>query len=271
MSRQAGNRFPPVDVLLGDVEPARVADLGVDDGDLAVVAVVDLRDAGHVEPDDGARVAQPLRDEGVRWGDVALEAPGAARRGHVLRVDVVLEKDGDAVERARGAGLPELCVQCGGLLQGRVPGVQQLEQFFRLHGGQGLAFAAAVYKLQQGVVQGVAGHEAPLLPIKNLVAAGRVQRFQQFFPGGGKKFGLAGAIFRVRLLCDIVLCARVFCVVAACVPGNAPVRVGLGKGCKVCHEPFIQGGEVFFRGKAWAKVRRQVQGKGGKPRITSRS
>src|SRR6185503_8432533 len=67
--------------------------------------------------DDGAPVAQVLGDGGLVGRPVALEGDRAARGRHVGGVDIVLERDGDAVE---GTPYPTLSALT-------IPGVRLLE------------------------------------------------------------------------------------------------------------------------------------------------
>src|SRR5690606_26801757 len=61
--------------------------------------VGELGERGLAE-DDCARAPQLSRDEGVVWRERSFEGDRTRGRRHVDRVDVVLEEDGHAVERA---------------------------------------------------------------------------------------------------------------------------------------------------------------------------
>ncbi len=81
---------------------------------------------GHVglAEDHRARRPQPLDQVGVRVGRAARQRQGPGGRRHVAGVDVVLEEDRDAVERAAGPAEPVPEIAGGRLAQGRRAGAQ---------------------------------------------------------------------------------------------------------------------------------------------------
>ncbi len=85
-----GEALAAVDVLLADVHAAGVADLAVDDDDLAVVAVVDAQEVGDVGPDHCAGALE-LLELGLAEGDAA----------HPVVHDADLDPGGEPVEQDR--------------------------------------------------------------------------------------------------------------------------------------------------------------------------
>ena len=123
----------------GTAVTARIAPRVVGIHAVAVHGVVVRRHAGGdvigqlgqagLGDDDGAGVAQIPGERGFVGRDQPLEREGAARRPHVRRVDVVLQRDRDAVQRSADAPLGTLAVERVGFLQRfRVDGDGRVEQ-----------------------------------------------------------------------------------------------------------------------------------------------
>ena len=126
-ARAAGReRGPSVAGRLPRIAP-RIVGIEAEPGDRVVVGghrarrarhpVGELRHAG-LRDDDRARLAQVLRHRRLVRRHEAVEDERAAGRRHVGRVDVVLQRDRDAVQRAARLPLRPLAVPLLGLAKG---------------------------------------------------------------------------------------------------------------------------------------------------------
>ena len=140
--------------------------------------------------DDGARVLQLADDISVLRRHVAREAQGAAGGRHAGGIDVVLEQDRNAVQRADRPRRLELRIQVIGDLQRF-----GIDQDNGVQGWTALIIGIDARQIHFGQPAG----SQPALPHRGMdVLDGRLDQVELDRPGGGT-FGLVHVVFRSRV------------------------------------------------------------------------